>query len=359
MDPHRPHVTRARAPAGRAPRHHWYHATNAMVGVVGVVVGIATSVVAISVISPRHPPPEQVWNTEILVDSSGSVQEDLDVERHTTKLEAVQGAIDATMGQVGSGDRMALRQFGGSCDGPNTRKLVAFGGHRTPQMRQAVNDLRPHGLLTLVRGIVEATSDLSALGRTSSTVHDQIVVITGGGRDACGGAGALTTISERLRAAGIAIQFRFIGVGVRPEEQGQLYAVANAIDHAPPAWSRGTPVDLVSSSKDVAFLLRKDLGGAQPQASPTPTSTPTVTPSTAQERPSPLAGAATPGQAPATAGPPSTPTQSPTPTPTPPPTPTPAPSSTAPASAPPPAAAAAPAAQSAPSRPLLPAATRP
>lgn len=212
------------------PQKPWYQTTTALIALVASLVAIISGAVAVYNANPWKAPPEERFNAEIVIDSSAAFQTQLAASGQT-KLDALRQALPSVLGSVGTHDQLALRSFGGPCGGDNTRRLVDFTERNPNPIIDAVGHLQVGGELTLVHGIVEATSDLGKLGAPSSTVHNRIIVVTGGGADACD-SDALTTISDRLGSARVPAEFRYIGMGVDPGERDQLNALAHATNRA-------------------------------------------------------------------------------------------------------------------------------
>ena len=166
-------------------------------------------------------------NTEIVLDRSAGMGEKFD---GTTKWEAALTAVEQSLElQVGKKDNLAFRQFGGPCFGENTQLLVKFDQNNKNQVRKALGNIVLNGETTLASAIIEASADFNDPVRFGG-VKKTIIVITGGG-DSCH-RDAVQFIRDRLqeRIATkdiIKVYFRFIGIGVSPDEKAQIMEIAN------------------------------------------------------------------------------------------------------------------------------------
>lgn len=170
------------------------------------------------------------YKTEFLVDLSGAggAPEDF-----TESVESLGKAL----GNAGENDAIALRGFGGECgaDG-NTNQLVDFGKGNRDEIGQAVRAAAPAGNATLLRGIIEATADFSAPFSQDAKQVNRIIVITRNGVDACDDDRAFVEaeIRDRVAAAGLDIQFRFVGYQLTGDHRGGLEQLATGADAPPP-----------------------------------------------------------------------------------------------------------------------------
>ncbi|KPI00517.1 hypothetical protein OV450_5099 [Actinobacteria bacterium OV450] len=153
--------------------------------------------------------------------------------------DAVAASLGTVVGNAGDSDALALRRFGGECgaDG-NTARLVDFGTDNRQDIVRAARQAPAGGRATLLRGIVQAVDDFSTTfsstfalgaGRRAKQVN-RIVVITRHGRDACDDDTDFVRreIGERIRAAGLDIEFRLIGYQVPESQNDSLKSIAAA-----------------------------------------------------------------------------------------------------------------------------------
>lgn len=143
--------------------------------------------------------------------------------------------LGTVLGNSGDSDALALRRFGGECgaDG-NTKLLVDFGTDNRQDIVRAARQAPVGGRATLLRGIVQAVDDFTTTfaigaGQRAKQVN-RIVVVTRHGKDACDDDTDFVRreIGERIRAAGLDIEFRLIGYQV-PEDQSEgLKSIAGA-----------------------------------------------------------------------------------------------------------------------------------
>lgn len=148
---------------------------------------------------------------------------------------AVAASLGTVLGNSGDSDALALRRFGGECgaDG-NTKLLVDFGTDNRQDIVRAARQAPVGGRATLLRGIVQAVDDFTTTfaigaGQRAKQVN-RIVVVTRHGKDACDDDTDFVRreIGERIRAAGLDIEFRLIGYQV-PEDQSEgLKSIAGA-----------------------------------------------------------------------------------------------------------------------------------
>lgn len=140
------------------------------------------------------------------------------------------------MGNAGDSDALALRRFGGECgaDG-NTARLVDFGTGNRQAIVRAARQAPAGGKATLLRGIVQAVDDFSTgfalFGADQRAKQvNRIVVVTRHGKDACDDDTEFVRreIADRIRAAGLEIEFRLIGYQVPENQSESLKAIATA-----------------------------------------------------------------------------------------------------------------------------------
>ena len=83
-------------------------------------------------------PPSALVNVEILLDRSSAMGETFE---GTTKLEAAISAAETVLNSVGTKDNLALRQFGGPCQGDNTEQLIPFDRDNRDEVQRALADI--------------------------------------------------------------------------------------------------------------------------------------------------------------------------------------------------------------------------
>ncbi|THA34963.1 VWA domain-containing protein [Streptomyces sp. A1547] len=149
--------------------------------------------------------------------------------------DAVAASLRTVVGNAGDSDALALRRFGGECgtDG-NTARLVDFGTDNRQDIVRAAQQAPAGGRATLLRGIVQAVDDFSGTfafgaGQRAKQVN-RIVVVTRHGKDACDEDTDFVRreIADRIRAAGLKIEFRLIGYQVPENQSESLKSIATA-----------------------------------------------------------------------------------------------------------------------------------
>ncbi|WP_432009412.1 hypothetical protein [Streptomyces bacillaris] len=153
----------------------------------------------------------------------------------TAKGPDPRGAVDiaasvrTTVGNSGDQDALALRAFGGECGASdNTRRLADFATGNRRKLMQVTEGIRAAGSPTLVRGLVEAVQDFSRPFDLAATQMNRVIVITGHGADACDDDIAFVEneIRDRIRAAGLRLEFRVIGYQVPRTQRDRLRRIA-------------------------------------------------------------------------------------------------------------------------------------
>ena len=198
--------------------------TVAVIGLLAILV-IAAAVFKDSFLKPK---PVQE-NTEIVLDRSEAMNAAFD---GGTKLAAAVAAAQEILQLVAASDNLALRQFGGPCEGENTKLAVKFGQNNIQRLRTSLGKLAAEGQSSLAHAVIEATGDFNDTERFTKSVSKRIVVITGSG-DSCLKKDPIPAIKERLEraqraGAGIEMDFRFIGLGLSPEQQASITRIADA-----------------------------------------------------------------------------------------------------------------------------------
>src|SRR5215216_2330410 len=162
------------------PSKPWYKNTMAILAFVGALVASVSGLIALV---QRLEPTKIPQNTIIVFDRSTAMNEPFE---RGTKLEAAIGAFENVLQtQVAGEDNLALRQFGGSCDGENTQMVVRFRQHNEGRVRDAVQTLQADGETTLTSAVIEAIGDFNDTKRFGGPgINKRIIVITGGS-DSC------------------------------------------------------------------------------------------------------------------------------------------------------------------------------
>ncbi len=241
------------------PSTRWYKNINAILVLAAALVGLAGGLIALM----GHLKPGKVeQNTIILFDRSIAMDQPFD---QGTKLEGAQGALaQAFQTEVANEDNLALRTFGGACDNnENTQMVVGFGQHNKDQVRNKVETLQAGGESTLTSAILAAIADFNDPERFAG-VNKRIIIITGGADDCV--PDPVKYIQSRLKTVkDIAISFRFIGMGLKPQELQELIAISNA---------SGGLVEVINanSQKELEVALRNAVEGNPVIAFNSPTS---------------------------------------------------------------------------------------
>ncbi|KUN58142.1 hypothetical protein AQJ46_43830 [Streptomyces canus] len=189
-------------------------------------------------------------------------------------LADVAASMRTTVGNSGDSDALSLRAFGGACgESDNTRRLTDFATGERPELVRAAEGLRAAGEPTLVRGIVEAVQDFSRPFDLAATQMNRVIVITRHGTDACDDDIAFVEneIRERIRAAGLRLEFRLIGYQVPKAQRERLRRIA-AGARAPDPVLADTPqelqtaVDWYANDEPVMRGARKVIDALNPAA---------------------------------------------------------------------------------------------
>jgi hypothetical protein len=209
-------------------RTRWFRL---LVGVVAaVVVLVGTGLVVVWQFTPDY-------RTEFLVDTS------LDA---APALKAVGDAVSSAAQNAGHDDSLALRRFGGNCGQPdNTAQVVGFGVDKQQAITDAASHFSSTGKATLQSGVLAAIDDFTGPLTFRANKISRIVVVTGHGKDACGGeqAAVLKAIQDRANGAGLRLEFRFVGYQMQAQEKQVLQQVSVAVGAPQPAYA-DTPADV-------------------------------------------------------------------------------------------------------------------
>jgi len=225
---------------------NWLYKTIAVIGSLAVAV-IAGVFFKDSFFKPK---PVQE-NTEIVLDRSKAMLEKFDGK---TKLVAAVEAAQDVLSLVASSDNLALRQFGGACANENTTLAVKFSQNNVKRLQKWLGKLAVDGQASLAHAVIEATGDFNDTTRFPKDVSKRLVVIIGSD-DTCLRKDPIPAIRERIERAkrsgsNIEMDFRFIGLGLTPQQQANVTKIAEA--------TRGTAT-FVESQKDLRNELRRDL----------------------------------------------------------------------------------------------------
>ncbi|MDN3355636.1 hypothetical protein [Actinomadura sp. DC4] len=185
---------------------------------------------------------EPDYRTTFLVDASVTDPAD---------FSALRTSLAGVAANVGDGEALALRRFGGTCgDKADTRQVVGSGTGNRRRIGRAVRELAPHGQATLNDGILAAIHDFSGHYPFRGRKENRIVVVTSHGADACATdpARLRAAIKARARAAGVSLRFRFVGYKIPDRDQAALRQTAAAGGDSAPAFAQ-SPQDLTVTLK--------------------------------------------------------------------------------------------------------------
>ncbi|WP_433229503.1 hypothetical protein [Actinomadura formosensis] len=158
--------------------------------------------------------------------------------------EAIAASLSKAVGNAGEDDVLSLRAFGGQCGTDDaTTQLVGFGTGNRQQITHAATKVSPTGEATLLRGIVEAVNDFSktlAWGADQrATQVNRIIVVTRHGADACDDDSAFVQreIQERIKAAGLKVDFKVVGYQVPHAQRTRLEQIAAGVQAGDPVFA--------------------------------------------------------------------------------------------------------------------------
>ncbi|GAB2806327.1 VWA domain-containing protein [Lentzea nigeriaca] len=169
-----------------------------------------------------------VYKTTFLIDSAAG------------DLTSVTDALTTVVGNSGERDSQSLRSFGGECGtDDNTRQLVDFGTGNRKEIAEAARTVRPGTKATLQRGIVEAVGDFTSGWSQNAKQVNRIIVVTRHGKDACDPDDEFvqTQIRDRVAAAGLTIEFRFIGYQVDRDDHDRLTKLTTQLKAQEPTFT--------------------------------------------------------------------------------------------------------------------------
>ncbi len=166
-------------------------------------------------------------NTEILLDRSAAMEEPF--FGGITKMEAAVQAIDNQLLNqgIGTGDSLALRQYGGPCNGANTRISVPFAQDNEDRIGAALSELAVGGDATFAQGMAEGTGDFGDSERFEGGVNT-IIGIVGSG-EFCAPEEAPSILNEQIHKVSSRISIRVIGLGLPAEQRIFMEEAVRAI----------------------------------------------------------------------------------------------------------------------------------
>ncbi|GAB3968812.1 hypothetical protein GCM10029978_038940 [Actinoallomurus acanthiterrae] len=185
----------------------------------------------------------------------------------------VADAVGAAVQNTGGGDALSLRRFGGRCGDPrNTAQIVGAGTGQAARIDRSVHRLAPTGVATLESGILAAINDFSGHYPFRGTRSNRIIVVTGQGTDACTSdqTAMNNAIKHKADAAGLHLDFRFVGYQTPTSGQADLTHLATTLKAPTPDFTR-TQAELTATLKQ---LLIPKPHQALPVKIPSPTPAP-------------------------------------------------------------------------------------
>lgn len=240
---------------------------------VAVLVTVVAVVVAAVVYVVFHLPN---YRTAFLLDTSANTPSDAGAG---SDFSAITDAVSSAAQNVGDRDALSLRRFGGACGDPNsTAQIVGSGTNHGQQVSNAVHTLIPGGNATLQSGILAAIDDFSGFYPFRGRKSNRIVVVTSHGTDACihDQAALRMAIRDRMDAAALQLEFRFVGYKVPDDQQDTLAQVASATGAPEPRFVQ-TAADLTATLKQLTIPESPDAAPIKvPNTSIMGTSSPTV-----------------------------------------------------------------------------------
>jgi hypothetical protein len=208
----------------------WQAAAGAVVLVAGLVIG------GLWVhLTPVH-------RTTFLVDASES-----------SDFREVADAVGTAAATMPGEDSLALRRFGGACDGSNTAELVTPGTGQAGEIRDAARAITPDGKATLLSGILATIDDFGRTYPFRGSASNRVVVVARGGADTCGRSAdeIRSLIEQHTGKAGVKIDFRFVGHRLAPDQVKVLTAIAAATGAQAPRLTK-TSDELVTTMKAIS-----------------------------------------------------------------------------------------------------------
>jgi Mg-chelatase subunit ChlD len=170
-------------------------------------------------------------NIQIVIDASESMRRD--IQGHfdeKTPLDVAKSTLNQILGQekASGRDNIALRRFGGPCEGHNTDLLVDFGLNNATEIRKQINNLDIGGRTTLHHALLKAIDDFQR-PTPFEGISQRILALTGG-IDACDTYDeSLEQIRRQAQERKVQLELRIIGLDVASaEEQHQIEELAKA-----------------------------------------------------------------------------------------------------------------------------------
>ena len=171
-------------------------------------------------------PPTQEYRLILLDSSSGMTAEfDSGKSRWESAKEAVGKALYGFDKRI---QKMALRQFGGSCSSPVVNLKLKFGEEK--KIRSVLENMQMlDGEATLVQALWNAIGDFAEQGRLHSDkpIFNMITVISGSG-EACDPEG-MKKIKDRLKALNIDLELQIIPLGLEENELEEITNLAKSV----------------------------------------------------------------------------------------------------------------------------------
>jgi hypothetical protein len=209
-------------------KQRWFLQLGAVIGLISALVGIVMAVRPLF----ESKPEQAAQNTEIVVDRSQAMGGPIHGPGSQRKLQVAQDAVNLILKTEASGDRLALRAFGGQCADDAKPPQVPFprtSRSDTDRVRQELAGLKPDGQATLVTALFGAIGDFKNK-ELFDGVSKRIIVITGS-KDAC--KGDIQKIAEQLKGenpagvkGAIKLDLNFIGIGLDTEAKQEMDAMA-------------------------------------------------------------------------------------------------------------------------------------
>lgn len=233
---------------GLIEKRRWYRNSKALLGLIGAFAGAVAGIYGIAQYAIPIFIEDSVsdWNVMIVVDRSTAMNEMFDGR---TKWEAVTQAVTEKLAPVAPTDNLALRAFGGPCDGGGTELLVPFGHNNRTDVISELNALEPAGQTNLADAVISAIGDFNDAERFKDR-KKSIIIITGGERF-CSDA-PWETINQRLSKQiapaqqRIELDMKYIGIGLAEPVREGLKKVVE---------STGGTADFPESAIDLERIL--------------------------------------------------------------------------------------------------------
>lgn len=163
----------------------------------------------------------------ILLDRSVAMQERF--FGGLTKFEAAVQTIDQQLltQQIGGGNSLAFRQYGGDCNGANSRIAVPLAQGNEDRIGAALSELEVAGDPTFAQGIAEAAGDFGDSEQFEGGVNT-IIGIVGSG-DFCAPELAPNILNDQIHEVDSRIIIRVIALGLPPEQRTDLEEAVRAM----------------------------------------------------------------------------------------------------------------------------------